>query len=86
MFKKNEIKQNKTNLSFPKKEVGRGKVVMESKDWEARGYPRALGPQGSQGLCGQDTVLLHPSACLAVPTGHLSQVWLAEGRAPYGCL
>lgn len=29
---------------------------------------------------------LCPSACLAVPNGHLSQVRLAEGRAPYGCL
>lgn len=33
-----------------------GKVVMKSKGWEVSGCPRALGPQGSQGLCGQDTV------------------------------
>lgn len=28
-------------------------------------------------------------ACLPVrlwPRGHISQAWLAEGRAPYGCL
>lgn len=26
------------------------------------------------------------TACPAVPSGHISQARLAEGRAPYGCL
>lgn len=61
---------------------------MESKGWEEVAVQELWVPKGHKVSVGRTQSLprLHPSACLAVPSGHLSQVRLAEGRAPYGCL
>lgn len=84
MFKK----KNRTNISFPKKEVGRGKTVTESGAGRQVAVQELWVPRGHTVSVGRTQSLprLHPSACLAAPSGHLSQVRLAAGRAPYGCL
>lgn len=55
--------------------------MMESKGWEASGCPRALGPQESQGLCGQDTI---PAQAAPICLSGCAQWALEPGPAGRG--